>query len=101
MMNRTKNKIRAKTMNKINRKHIKIKNLLGIIDNPTYEDLLFEIASFLEDENRDEFKKWDVSMKTRSRINSTIEEDLNVLVERGYLEHQGWTKFKLVNHPWT
>jgi len=87
-------------MNKIDKNQIKIKNLLGIIDNPTHDDLLFEIAAFLEDEDKDEFKKWDVAMKTRSRIGSSLEEDLNVLVEKGYLEHQGWTKFRLVNHLW-
>jgi len=85
---------------KIDKKLIKIKNLLGIINEPTYEDLLFEIASFLEDENRDEFKKWDVAVKTRSRIGSSLEEDLSTLIEKGYLEHQGWTKFRLIDHPW-
>jgi len=87
-------------MKKINKNQIKIKNLLGIIENPTHEDLLFEIVSFLEDENKEEFKKWDVSMKTRSRIRPSIEEDLQVLVNKGYLEHQKYTMFKLINHPW-
>lgn len=87
-------------MIKINKNKIKIKNLLGIIDNPTYEDLLFEIASFLEDENKDEFKKWDASMKTRCRIGTSIEEDLDVLVQRGYLEHQKYTIYKLIKTPW-
>lgn len=87
-------------MKKVNRDQIKIKNLLGIIDNPTYEDLLFEIVSFLEDENRSEFKKWDVAVKTRCRIGSSLEEDLNVLVERGFLEHQKYTIYKILKHPW-
>jgi hypothetical protein len=48
-------------------KKAKIKNLIGIIDNPTYEDLLFEIAQFLTQENRldGEFKTREVSLKTR------------------------------------
>jgi len=87
-------------MKKVNRDQIKIKNLLGIIDNPTYEDLLFEIVSFLEDENRSEFKKWDVAVKTRCRIGSSLEEDLNVLVKRGFLEHQKYTIYKILKHPW-
>jgi len=87
-------------MKKINKDQIKIKNLLGIIDNPTYDDLLFEIVSFLEDEGKDEFKKWDVAMKTRCRIGSSIEEDLQVLVDKGFLEHQKYTMFKLIKHPW-
>jgi len=87
-------------MKKIDKNQIKIKNLLGIIDNPTHEDLLFEIVSFLENENKTEFKKWDVSMKTRSRIGSSLEEDLKVLIDKGYLEHQKYTMFKLIKHPW-
>ena len=87
-------------MKKINKNKIKIKNLIGIVDNPTYEDLLFEIASFLEDEGKDEFKKWDVSMKTRCRINATIEEDLQVLIDQGFIEHQGWTKYRMIKHLW-
>lgn len=87
---------------KINKKNIKIKNLIGIVDAPTYEDLLFEIIQFLEDENRlnEEFKKWDVSVKTRCRIGSSLEEDLDVLVEKGFLEHTRYTLFKVIKHPW-
>jgi len=87
-------------MKKINKQQIKIKNLLGIIDNPTHEDLLFEIVSFLENEGREEFKKWDVSMKTRCRIGASIEEDLQVLVDKGYLEHQKYTIYNILKHPW-
>ena len=83
-----------------NKEQIKIKNLLGLIDTPSHEDLLFEIVSFLENEGKEEFKKWDVSMKTRCRIGSSIEEDLQVLVDKGYLEHQKYTIYKLIKHPW-
>ncbi len=71
-------------MKKINKKSVKIKNLIGIVDNPTHEDLLFEIVQFLEAENRldGEFKKWDVVVKTRCRIGPSLEEDLNVLIKR-------------------
>lgn len=87
-------------MKEINKNKIKIKNLIGIVDEPTHEDLLFEIISFLNDEKKDVFKKWDVSMKTRCRISKTLEEDLQILVEKGYLEHQGWTKYSVIKHPW-
>jgi hypothetical protein len=85
---------------KINKDNIKIKNLIGIIDNPTYEDLLFEIISFLEDENKEEFNKWDVTVKTRCRINSSLDQDLQALVDKGYIEHQKYTLYKVVKHPW-
>lgn len=87
-------------LKKINKDKIKIKNLLGIIDNPTHRDLLFEIVTFLEDEGKDEFKKWDVAMKTRSRIGSSLEEDLQVLVDKGYINHEKYTMYKLISHPW-
>ncbi len=87
-------------MKKINKNKIKIKNLIGIVDNPIHEDLLFEIVSFLEDENRDDFKKWDVAVKTRCRIESSIEKDLQVLINRGYIKHQKYTMYKLIRHPW-
>lgn len=89
-------------MKGISKKKIKIKNLIGIIDNPTYEDLLFEIVSFLEKENRleDEFIKYEVNLKTRCRIRENLELDLKKLQEMGFIEHKGWTKYKLLKHPW-
>jgi hypothetical protein len=81
---------------------VKIKNLIGIIDDPKEEDLLFEIISFLERENRlsEHFTKYEVTMKTRVRLENNIEDDLKRLIESGYLIHEGWTKYKVINHPW-
>jgi hypothetical protein len=89
-------------MKGINKNKIKIKNLIGIVDNPSHEDLLFEIVSFLERENRltDEFIKQEVSLKTRCRIEEDLDMDLKKLQELGYIEHRGWTKWKLLKHPW-
>jgi len=89
-------------MKGIDKNKIKIKNLLGLIDNPTYEDLLFEIVTFLEKEGRleDEFIKQEVSLKTRCRIEENLDADLKKLQELGYIEHRGWTKWKLLKHPW-
>jgi len=89
-------------MKGILKEKIKIKNLIGIIDNPTHEDLLFEIVSFLEKEDRleDEFIKHEVNIKTRCRIEEDLEFDLKKLTELGFIEHKGWTKYKLIKHPW-
>ena len=89
-------------MKGIQQKKIKIKNLIGIIDHPTYEDQLFEIVSFLEKENRleDFFIKHEVNLKTRCRIEEDLDKDLKKLVELGFIEHHGWTKYKLLKHPW-
>ena len=90
-------------MKGIKKEKIKIKNLIGIVDNPTHEDLLFEIVSFLEKEDRldEDFIKQEVSLKTRCRIEEDLELDLKKLQELGFIEHQGWTKYKLVKHPWS
>ena len=90
-------------MKGIQRKKIKIKNLIGIVDNPTHEDLLFEIVSFLEKEDRldDEFNKEEVNLKSRCRIEENLDLDLRKLMEGGWIEHKGWTKYKLLKHPWT
>ena len=89
-------------MKGINRKKIKIKNLLGIVDEPTYEDLLFEIVNFLEKESRldEDFIKYEVNLKTRCRIGKNLEDDLSKLQDLGYIEHKGWTKYHLLKHPW-
>jgi hypothetical protein len=89
-------------MKGINKKKIKIKNLLGMVDEPTLEDLLFEIVSFLEKEARleEEFTKHEISLKTRCRISEDLDKDLLELREKGWIEHKGWTKYKLIKHPW-
>jgi len=89
-------------MKKIDRKRLKIKNLIGIIDNPTHEDLLFEIVDFLENERRFDgrFIKQEVKDKTRCRIESDILEDLQVLCDLGYLKKGKWTYYHVINHPW-
>ncbi len=90
-------------MKGIQKKKTKIKNLIGIVDHPTHEDLLFEIVSFLEKEDRldDEFIKQEVSLKTRCRIKEDLDLDLRELMNLGFIEHKGWTKYKLLKHPWS
>jgi hypothetical protein len=89
-------------MKPINQKIVKIKNLIGIIEEPTYEDLLFEIVSFLASENRfdGEFKTRDVFLKTRVRINSELLDDIEKLVELGYIEKLKYSSFKVIKHLW-
>jgi hypothetical protein len=89
-------------MEKIDRSKLKIKNLIGIIDNPTHEDLLFEIVEFLENERRfdGEFIKQEVKDKTRCRIEQDVEDDLQVLCDLGYIEKGKWTKYIVKKHPW-
>ena len=89
-------------MKPINEKNVKIKNLIGIIDDPIYEDLLFEIVSFLNDEKNyeGEFKTRDVALKTRVRITSDLNDDIDKLVSLGYVEKLKYTSYKVIKHNW-
>ena len=89
-------------MQKINRQKIKIKNLIGIVDNPVEEDLLFEIVDFLESESRldGKFKKAEVSLKTRCRIKQEIIDDLETLCDLKYISKGKYSEYTVLNHPW-
>ncbi len=81
---------------------VKIKNILSIIDNPNYEDLLFEIVSFLDNEKKydGEFKIRDVFLKTKIRITSDLYDDIEKLVEMGYIEKLKYSSYKVIKHLW-
>lgn len=89
-------------MKKINRQKIKIKNLIGIVDEPVHEDLLFEIVDFLESESRMDgvFKKAEVGLKTRCRINEEIVDDLETLCDLNYIEKGKYSEYTILKHPW-
>ena len=89
-------------MNEINIKKAKIKNLIGIIDNPKIEDLLFEIAYFLHNEKRYDgiFSAREVSLKTRVRVSEDLLDDLNKLEEMNYIRKLKYTQYELLKHLW-
>ena len=89
-------------MKPLDEKNVKIKNLIGILDNPTPEDLLFEIVSFLDSERRydGEFKGHDAYLKTRVRLSSSLAEDLNELARLGYIEKMKYSNYKVLKHLW-
>ena len=89
-------------MKPINVQNVKIKNLIGIIEEPTIEDLLFEIVQFLDNQHRydGEFKTREVSLYTKVRVNKDLAEDLHQLVDKGYLEKGKYSSYKVVKHLW-
>lgn len=89
-------------MKPIKKKNVKMKNLIGIIDEPTHEDLLFEIVQFLDNSKRydGEFKMREVSMYTRVRIGKELQDDIDKLIEMGYLEKLKYTSYKVLKHLW-
>lgn len=88
-------------MKPINKKNVKIKNLIGIIENPTHEDLLYEIVSFLDNEKQygGDFKLHDISLKTRVRISPELIDDINELIMRGYVEKIK-SNYRVIKHLW-
>jgi len=89
-------------MKEVSTKKAKIKNLIGIIDNPRIEDLLFEIAYFLHNEKRYDgiFAAREVALKTRVRISEDLLDDLNKLEEAGYIRKMKYTQYELLKHLW-
>lgn len=89
-------------MKPINYDNVKIKNLIGILKNPTYEDLLYEIVYFLDNEKRydSEFKTHEAFLKTRIRFSNLLSEDLDKLTEMGYLEKGKYSNYKVIKHLW-
>lgn len=89
-------------MDPININKIKIKNILGLIDSPNIEDLLFEIVNFLNDEKRYDgvFNLREVSLKTRCRINTELIDDIAELENKLYVEKLKYTQYKILMHLW-
>lgn len=89
-------------MEPINKNKVKLKNLIGIIPEPTIEDLLFEIAYFLDNSKRydGEFKSREVSLYTRVRISDNVMDDLDKLEEMGYITKLKYSSYQLNKHNW-
>lgn len=66
---------------------------------PTKYDLLYELTSFLESEHKDEFNEWELKNKTKSRL-GTLEENLQILIDEGFIEKTKYTKYKLLKNMW-
>ena len=89
-------------MKPIKKKNVKMKNLIGIIDHPTHEDLLFEIVQFLDNTKRydGEFLKREVSLFTRVRVKKDVVDDLEELIKLGYIEKLKYTSYRIIKHLW-
>lgn len=87
-------------MLKINKNKLPLKYLIDFtVLNPSIEDLLFEIITVMIDKNEDTINNWEITNKTKTRINKDINDDINLLIEKGYLMKDKYKKFKLLNNP--
>jgi len=89
-------------MKPINKESVSLKHLISIIPEPKPEDLLYEIVNFLDNERRldGEFKMREVSLKTRVRISNDVTDDVDKLVELGYVEKLKYSSYTVIKHLW-
>lgn len=90
-------------MKQINKNKLPLKYLINFtIINTNTMDLLFEIVNFLDKEQRydGEINYWEICNKTVTRIGDTIDDDIQLLINNGYLEKSKYTKYKVITHPW-
>ena len=84
----------------IDKTKVELKYLIGFTkENPSIYDLLYEITTFLSSESKDEFNEWELKNKTKSRVGS-LEENLQALIDEGYIEKGKYTKFRLLKNKW-
>lgn len=68
----------------------------------TPEELLYEICKIIQNEKREnlQFNLADVNFKTKVRLSDNIEEDLEKLINLGYIEKLKYTKYKVKQSLW-
>lgn len=85
----------------INKSKVEFKYRIGFTrENPSKYDLLYEIASYLQLENKDEFNEAELKTKTLSRYNGSLDDNLQILISEGFIEKGTYTKYKLLKHLW-
>ena len=84
----------------INKDKLPLKYLIDFtVINPTIEDLMYEIIVIMNDKNEDTINNWEITNKTKTRINENINNDIELLIEKGYLAKDKYKKLKLLNNP--
>ncbi len=84
----------------INKEKVELKYLIGFTkSNPSKYDLLYELTNFLSDEAKEEFNEWELKNKTKSRL-GTLEENLQILIDEGFVEKTKYTKYRLLKNKW-
>ena len=84
----------------INKSIVPLKYRIGFTKYcPSKYDLLYELTEFIEAEQKEEFNEWELKNKTKSRVNS-LEENLQTLIDEGYIEKSKYTKYRLIKNMW-
>lgn len=84
----------------INKSIVPLKYRIGFTKYcPSKYDLLYELSEFLEAEQKEEFNEWELKNKTKSRV-GTLEENIQILIDEGFVEKTKYTKYKLLKNKW-
>lgn len=86
-------------MDQINKNKVPLKYLIGYNTDITKYDMLYELAVFLENENKDTFTEAEIKAKTKSRYNS-FDENFQILITEGFIVKDKYSKYKLLSHLW-
>ncbi len=89
-------------MHKIDKDKLEFKILINFSEGRGLLNLLYEIVKIINNEQRIDkvFNIADISTKTLTRVNDTIQEDLEALKEKGYIKYLKYTQYELVKTPW-
>ena len=84
----------------INKNIVPLKYRIGFTKQcPSKYDMLYELTEFLEAEHKEEFNEWELKNKTKSRF-GTLEENIQILIDEGFVEKTKYTKYKLLKNKW-
>ena len=84
----------------INKSVVPLKYRIGFTKYcPSKYDMLYEFTEFLEAEHKEEFNEWELKNKTKSRF-GTLEENIQILIDEGFVEKTKYTKYKLLKNKW-
>ena len=84
----------------INKSIVPLKYRIGFTKQcPSKYDMLYELTEFLEAEHKEEFNEWELKNKTKSRF-GTLEENIQILIDEGFVEKTKYTKYKLLKNKW-
>lgn len=81
---------------------VKFKNLLNLVLEPSYEDLLYELVSYLISENRMDgiFNFKEANNNTKYRISESLENDLKELEAKGFIKKLKYSQYQIIKHLW-
>ena len=78
-------------------------NVLNTIFEGMFQEIKVENCNIKDmnftAEQKEEFNEWELKNKTKSRF-GTLEENIQILIDEGFIEKTKYTKYKLLKNKW-